>query len=339
MTGMRFISKGRVARMKRVFVYEYLSGGGLIPSASDPTVNDEAAAAELLPLGLSMRDAIARDLLQIDAGMVSVATSSRVASVPGNAEPVRPRAGESAFDFVARQAALHDVAWVVAPETGGLLAQMQRVVGPARWLGCTGPAIELASGKRATLRQLATHGVITPLAFEHMPEVTHWVVKPDDGAGGVATQVHSSQENAMADWDARSHAGSPMAIEPWVDGEPLSVSLLCSARSTEMLSVNRQRIAVGAGGALSFEGVDVNAIAIGSDRGQALARVATQVAKGIAGLRGFVGIDIVWHPLRGPVVIEVNPRVTCAYVGLSASLGRNLAAELLADHAREPAHG
>jgi len=110
-------------------------------------------------------------------------------------------------------------------------------------------------------------------------------------------------------------------------------------RSTEMLSVNRQRIAIGAGGALSFEGVDVNAIAVNSERGQTLARVATQVAKRIAGLRGFVGIDIVWHPLRGPVVIEVNPRVTCAYVGLSASLGRNLAAELLADHAVEPTHG
>ena len=47
------------------------------------------------------------------------------------------------------------------------------------------------------------------------------------------------------------------------------------------------------------------------------------------GLRGFVGIDLVWHEERGPVVIEVNPRVTCAYVGLSAALGRNLAAELL----------
>jgi predicted ATP-grasp superfamily ATP-dependent carboligase len=63
------------------------------------------------------------------------------------------------------------------------------------------------------------------------------------------------------------------------------------------------------------------------------------VAKAIPGLRGFVGIDLVWHPRCGPVVIEVNPRVTCAYVGLSASLGRNLAAELLRDHAVERAEG
>jgi predicted ATP-grasp superfamily ATP-dependent carboligase len=41
----------------------------------------------------------------------------------------------------------------------------------------------------------------------------------------------------------------------------------------------------------------------------------------------------VWNERDGPVVIEVNPRVTCAYVGLSAILQRNLAAEILAAHA------
>jgi predicted ATP-grasp superfamily ATP-dependent carboligase len=57
--------------------------------------------------------------------------------------------------------------------------------------------------------------------------------------------------------------------------------------------------------------------------------LAQRVGAALPGLFGFVGIDVVWHPQRGPVVIEVNPRVTCAYVGLSAALGRNLAAELL----------
>jgi predicted ATP-grasp superfamily ATP-dependent carboligase len=316
--------------MKRIFVYEYLSGGGLMGSGGSEAA--EAAEAELLPLGLSMRDAMALDLLQADGCEVTVATSARVAAVPANAEPVRPRAGESGFDFVARQAKLHDLAWVVAPETGGLLAQMQQVVGRERWLGCDGPAIELASGKRATLMRLGAHGVATPLAFEHEPEVLHWVVKPDDGAGGVDTRLHATQESALDDWADRSHAGSPTAIEPWVEGEALSISLLCGARHTELLSVNRQHIAVDANGVLSFEGVDVNVAGVASERGRVLARLARQVAAAIPGLRGFVGIDLVWHPQRGPVVIEVNPRVTCAYVGLSASLGRNLAAELVAGH-------
>lgn len=326
--------------MKQVFVYEYLSGGGLMPSAApdDGPGNDEDEAADLLAMGLSMRDAMVRDLLQVEGCAVSAATCARVGSVPGNAEPVRARPGESAFDFVARQAALHDVAWVVAPETGGLLAQMQHVVDPARWMGCTGAAIELAAGKRATLSQLAASGVNTPLAFEHMPEVLRWVVKPDDGAGGAATQVHALQESAINDWAQRSRAGHPMTIEPWVEGEPLSLSLRCGKRRTEMLSINHQRIAVSPQGQVSYEGVDVNTIAVDSERGRVLARLAAQVVKAIPGLRGFVGIDLVWHAQCGPVVIEVNPRVTCAYVGLSASLARNLAAELLADHGAEPSH-
>jgi len=75
----------------------------------------------------------------------------------------------------------------------------------------------------------------------------------------------------------------------------------------------------------------------GSTAGRALAALATQVGKAIPGLRGFVGIDLVWHATQGPVVIEVNPRLTCAYVGLSARLRRNLAAELVEDWAADRA--
>ena len=61
------------------------------------------------------------------------------------------------------------------------------------------------------------------------------------------------------------------------------------------------------------------------------------MVQALPGLRGFVGVDLVWHAERGPVAIEVNPRVTCAYVGLSDELDRNLAAEILAAHAAREA--
>ena len=78
--------------------------------------------------------------------------------------------------------------------------------------------------------------------------------------------------------------------------------------------------------------IEGNARRLGID----VRRVAQQVAQAIPGLRGFAGIDVVWHAQRGPVVIEVNPRVTCAYVGLSAALRRpQLAAEILATFAAQ----
>lgn len=311
---------------KRIFVYEYLSGGGPMP--------DEAAAAELLPLGLTMRDAMAADLLAAGDCAVTVASSVRVRSgEPAGAAIAMPRAGEAATDFVARQTALHDAAWIVAPETGGLLAQMARLVGPARWLGCSEAAIALCTGKGATLRHLAAHEVPTPLVFAQDPAVRRWVVKPDDGAGCVDTRIHHSRVRAL---DEAAAAAQPMTVEPWVDGEALSVSLLCGAGGTEVLAINRQRIGQRADGLLSFDGLVLNAIAPGSVEGQAIARLAAQVGRAIPGLRGFAGIDVVLHPQRGPVLIEVNPRVTVAYAGMSAALGRNLAAEIVADKLREP---
>jgi len=313
-----------------VFVYEYLSGGGLVDD--DPSAGDT-----LLPLGVAMRDAIVADLLRLPACAVTAAVCPRAAGLSGHAAGVHAHDGESPFAFVARQAQVHDLVWLVAPETGGLLGRFRHLVGPQRWIGCAPAAIELTTSKRATLLRLAAHGVTTPLAFEHDAPTQRWVTKPDDGAGGVATRVHADRSAARDDWAQRSGAGQAVALEPWVDGDALSVSLLCGPQGVDMLSVNRQDIAVATDGRLSYEGVEVDVLAPADPRRAALGHLATQVAQAIPGLRGFVGIDLVWNDRRGPVLIEVNPRVTCAYVGLSAALGRNLAAEVLAAHRADPA--
>jgi predicted ATP-grasp superfamily ATP-dependent carboligase len=89
-------------------------------------------------------------------------------------------------------------------------------------------------------------------------------------------------------------------------------------------------VAIGADGSLDYRGVQVDAVdRLRDPRATALHLLALDVARAIPGLRGFVGIDVVWHAERGAVVIEVNPRVTCAYVGLSAALARNLAEEIV----------
>ena len=327
--------------MTRIFVYEYLSGGG------DPAANDD-----LLPMGQSMRDAIVADLLGLDDCEVSVATCDHAKSVIGPARSAGPRDGESAFDFVARHAQVNDLVWVVAPETGGVLARLAQQIDPARWLGCDRDSIRLTSSKHATLARLAEAGVCTPLAFEQAPDVTQWVVKPDDGAGSLDTRVHASFEAATRDRTNRSslaghvgHVSHATTIEPWVEGQALSLSLLCGADHTELLSINRQHISIDTDGSVSFCGVAVNALPLDDSRAATLRDLATSIGTVITGLRGFVGIDLVWHAQRGPVVIEVNPRVTCAYVGLSSALGRNVAGDIIKAHqrlaarSRETTHG
>lgn len=313
--------------MMRVFVYEHLSGG----AADD-------GCDELLAAGCAMRDAVVNDLLRTGDCAVSVAAGPQASEVPTGARALRPPAGVDAAAFVAAQGRLHECVWVIAPETGGVLAQMRRAVDAERWLGCDAAAIDLTSSKRATLARAAEHGVTTPLAFATSPATRRWVVKPDDGAGAVATRVHNTRAAACDDLETRRQHGEAAVLEAWVAGESLSLSLLCSEGRVELLSVNRQQLAVDAFGVLSFTGVQTAALPRDDARLGSLRAWAQTLVRAIPGLRGYVGVDLVWHAQRGPVLIEINPRVTMAYVGLSAALGRNVAAAVLAAHQRETAH-
>jgi len=310
--------------MMRVFVYEHLSGG-----------DAAGAPAELIAAGRAMRDAVALDLLRVGDCAVSVAAGRHAPQVLPGASALHAHDAEVAVEFVARQARLHDRTWVIAPETGGVLAQLQRVVDAGRWLGCDAEALALAASKRATLARAAANGVATPLDFATSPSTRRWVVKPDDGAGAMATRVHNTRAAALDDLQTRHRRGESGVLEAWVAGEPLSLSLLCGAGHAELLAVNRQQLTIDALGVLTFGGVQIDALAHDDPRVATLRAWAQLLARAVPGLRGYIGVDLVWHAQRGPVLIEINPRVTLAYVGLSVALGRNLAGAVLAAHERE----
>jgi predicted ATP-grasp superfamily ATP-dependent carboligase len=311
--------------MLRIFVHESLSAGAAaVPAGAD---------RELLAAGVAMRDAIVHDLSRLDGVAVTCAIGPGAGAAAAwrgaNVSTAQARPGEPPQAFVARMAAVHELSWIVAPETGGELARLHAAVGAERWIGCDAAAIRCASSKRATLAVLAAAGVPTPLA-RAASHAGRWLVKPDDGAGCLGTRVHADRAAAQAAAALRRVRGDLVVLEPFVEGEALSVSLLVGADLAEAVSFNRQGIAADAAGFLSDLGVRPGALdAAGDPRIPRLEAVAVAAVRALPGLGGFVGIDLVWNDERGAVVIEINPRVTCAYVGSSARLGRNLAADIL----------
>jgi len=311
------------SRLTRVFVYESLSAGGL------PAGMDAAVAAELRDQGQAMRDALAADLAALPDVLVSCASApDALASLPVGVCAVTPVEGEYACDFVARESRGHDAVWVIAPETGGELAGLCEAVPTDRWIGCTTSAIRIATSKTATRMRLAAAGIAVPLALP--PHEGAWVVKPDDGAGACATQVHPDYASAEAAARTRRAAGEDVALEAWVTGDAMSLALNVVGKNVRVLAINRQHISVTDDGVVALEGVDTAVEPTDGARGAEFAKLARALTAAIPGLAGYVGVDLVWHPQRGPVVIEINPRVTLAYVGLSAALGRNVAGEVLA---------
>lgn len=305
----------------RVLVFEYLSAGGAVVGGE--------ADQDLLVQGIAMRDAMTRDLLRVP-GVQVVCVGPAELPVPHGAQRMTPGPAEGPFDVLRRLASGCDAVWGVSPETDGLLQLTQLMVGSDRWMGCDADAIRIAGSKRETLERLTAAGLITPREFAD--EARQWVVKPDDGAGACDTRRHGSEIAARADLHMRLERSRSATIEPWVDGEPLSLSLLCADGHAEMVACNRQLIAVDGGGHVAFDGVELQALAADDARLPVLRDLAEHIALAIPGLHGFVGVDLVWHATEGAVPIDINPRVTSAYVGLSERLGRNLAAEILSLH-------
>jgi predicted ATP-grasp superfamily ATP-dependent carboligase len=186
----------------------------------------------------------------------------------------------------------------------------------------------VAASKTRTAAALARLGVPIVPVFDPAGAVPPFagpaVVKPDDGAGCTDTRAHADVETALIDWEARGR--NPRSVlQPFVEGEAASLSLLVRDAHAVILGVNRQRVAR-YDGLLQFHGCSVNGLASWQ---APLASLAQSIAEALPDLWGYVGVDLLLTEC-GPMVLEVNPRLTTSYVGLRESIGANPATWVLA---------
>ncbi|QTL03700.1 ATP-grasp domain-containing protein [Aquabacter sp. L1I39] len=293
----------------RVFVCEFVTAGGL---------RDKPLPEDLLPEGTLMRDAILADVTAIPGLHPVLVQDDRLPPTQLPAEPVAE--GDDPWAVWARVCADSHVVWPIAPETDGLLGRMVEMAAArgARVIGCTPEAIAIASSKLKTATRLKAHGLpAIPTFPAAAPSALtgRRLTKPDQGAGAVETRVWEP--------DAPLPTDAGLVVQPFLDGTPASLTVLCRPDETRMLAANLQHVAV-KDGRLSLTGLTVGGV---SDVDGRLAALAEAVVAAFPGLSGIIGIDILLTE-TGPVVVEVNPRVTTAYAGLHASIGVNPAAFL-----------
>jgi predicted ATP-grasp superfamily ATP-dependent carboligase len=300
----------------RVFAYEHFSGGGLAGLPLPPSLARE---------GDLMLACLAGELAELPDVEVVATRDPRLPPL-ARCTTRYPDPGEPPAGLFARGLAVADMAWPTAPEGGGVLEHLAAATLAADrlLLGCRPEAVRIAASKHATARALAAAGIpVVPTwrlgdPMEERPGP--WVVKPDDGAGCEGLELVPDREAALA----RLDADPELVAQPWIEGEALSLSLLYGASGVLLLSCNRQVVGV------HPDRVELDAVLVNDliDRGGRFARLAHLVGSAIPGLWGYVGADLVLGP-DGPVVLEVNPRLTTSYCGLRAALGCNTAAMVL----------
>jgi tyramine---L-glutamate ligase len=313
----------------RILVHELVSGGGLAGRAVTPSLAREGAA---------MLAALVADLAAIRHHQIVTTVDARfpLAAPPGvEVATLCPGRIDRQLGALIASA---DAVWLVAPETDGrlehLCARAERagkiVLGPGA------SAIRRASDKAALARRLARHRVSHPLTRVLRSDVD-WqsavndigyplVVKPARGAGcrGVCLVRHARDLHRAIAASRRAAPRGLLLLQQYVPGMAASVSLLADGRRAAVLCVNRQWVRTSF--RFSYRGGSTPLDHPLADRA---VDAALRTCRALPGLRGYIGIDLVLTK-SDAVVIEINPRLTTAYLGARMAIDGNIAALALA---------
>jgi predicted ATP-grasp superfamily ATP-dependent carboligase len=304
----------------RVFVFEYITGGGMLNSSLPPSLVEE---------GDMMLTALISDLAEIPG--IEVHTT-RDARLPKLDLPLKCHMLRDMEDFaMAWQACMEvaDAVWPIAPEFSNVLMHIsETAISHGKLLLNSPPhAVQTASSKLMTASCLIDNGIPVVPTYKLDGVIPNhlgsWVLKPDDGVGCHGIRICRDRDDLFQQFESLP-AHSDYVIQPFVHGTPSSLNILAYRGEAYILSVNHQRIAV-----TDNRFVLLGCVVNGQLNYRARFRkLGQEVVAALPDLWGIIGVDII-DTGKDLQVLEVNPRITTSYVGLKESTGINPAAMVL----------
>jgi len=323
----------------RIFVYEFLTGGGLL--------DEGGAAADVQSLhdeGAAMVAALAGDFAALSEVEVTILRDARSPLVtPPGVRVCEVASGESEKRAFASAAAEADWTVVIVPELDGRLVERCSLVAESggRLLGTSDRGLAIACDKHATAEHLRTAGVASPRgwaidASATWPALVRYpaVIKPRDGAGSQGVRLlRAAPERLLSATPFSPPERIPgwgqagYRLEEFCPGEAVSVALVCGPDGQFALPPCRQKLSQD--GRFVYLG---GSLPVAPDLANRAASLAKRAVAALPGALGYVGVDLVLgadHDGGNDFVIEINPRLTTSYIGLRVVARENLAAALL----------
>lgn len=292
----------------RLLITEYICGGGLANDSLPESLQQE---------GQMMLQALLDDCLAITNCEVMITLDHRLSMNTQGCGVVRIADASNYIDTVVDLANKADYVWVVAPESDDILETLIRRLEnqSVNVINCAAQSIRLCADKSKCAEYLRDQGVdvVPSLSINTLRSYFQKVlIKPRNGVGCEGVQVFSSGLSAI------NHIKDPdqWIVQPYVQGEHCSISLLCYEGEAKILTCNRQEFSNPISPSLIK--CLVNAFSVDEE----LTQMANHIARTFPGLRGYVGVDFI-QTKHNNVFIEVNPRLTTSYIGLQKALVQN----------------
>ncbi|PHS69950.1 MAG: hypothetical protein COB23_04660 [Methylophaga sp.] len=318
----------------KLFVYEHITSGALASQALPTRLAEE---------GDAMLIAIVQDLSEIPQLEITLLRDYRLAPMVNHTDniPLQYYWVNNAKQFSHQWQqclAETELVFVIAPETEQQLTLLQQDIldHDKFYLGCSQQSTSICSDKLLCYQHLSAHKLPTPntvnaalwMIEKNIHTTTKFIVKPFDGAGCLDTLLFESSQSVqlyLATLSADKLA--LQVVQPYISGKPISLCLFISNNEIILLSINTQNIDHQTQH-LIFKNSTVNTLSETEFSRLKAQKIAEDICDAIPGLWGFVGIDLVLSS-SGPVIIEVNPRMTSSYIHLKETVSFNPATLLI----------
>ena len=292
----------------RLFVTEFITGGGFANHPLPDGLKQE---------GLLMLNSVLENSSRMHDIQLTTCLDAPITLDQSNVE-VSPI--EDSTDYIQQLSTLaqiSDYAWVIAPESSGVLESLVSQLSKDNipMINCDAESIRVTGDKIKCATQLQAADIDTAdnLSYIEAQEYSNQVViKSRFGVGCEGLKICDSGVLGLACIDDFNR----WVVQPYIEGEHLSLSLLCYAGEAKILTCNKQIFS--GDKQPKLKACHVNAVRITNQ----MQILANNIADTFPGLTGYVGVDLIKTEVAY-VVIDINPRLTSSYVGLNEVLASN----------------
>ena len=292
----------------RLFITEFITGGGLANHPLPESLKQE---------GLLMLERLLADCSTIQGIDLQITLDERVKLNQSNIPAHIIQDEQDYMDILIESAQGCDATWIIAPESNGMLTQIITSLenSHCKLINCSSQSSLVCSDKLACNQVMSEVGIhVVPIMSAK--QLTDYqapvIVKKRIGAGSEELQIFDSGASATV----FAEDSKEWIVQPYIQGRHMSLSVIFSDDDFIILSCNEQVLSDGDRPKLKACIVNQNVV---TEKHNIVAR---KIAKCLPGLKAYVGIDYI-DSNNELYVVDINPRLSTSYVGLSRALKHN----------------
>lgn len=231
-----------------------------------------------------------------------------------------------------------DYAFFVAPEEDLIQYNITKILeeNDVTVLGCDSNASYICSSKDLTYKKIPDNilkiksiKVNTDYAkYEIIPENINkntCIIKPDDKTSSDFIYLcHNREEFDKIIKIYKKNSIKKVLIQEFIDGIPISASILCKEDYVKCISINLQQIKID-NDKLEFVGCESP---IQHPQKNKIETISKKIIHSIPGLNAFVGIDYIIQDDK-IFFVEINSRITTPYIILQKNCNQNLTENII----------